>query len=59
MKKKYLFILSAIIIIIVLFKLLYPVTNENDNIDLDEYYSENPKEDNDKLILIIQDIIRY
>ena len=59
MKKKYLFILSAIIIIIVLFKLLYPVTNENDNIDLDEYYSENPKEDNEKLILIIQDIIRY
>ena len=59
MRKKYLFILSAIIIIIALFKLLYPVTIENNNIDLDEYYSENLKEENNKLIFTIQDIIKY
>lgn len=59
MRKKYLFILSAIIIIIALFKLLYLVTIENNNIDLDEYYSENLKEENNKLIFTIQDIIKY
>lgn len=59
MRKKYLFILSAIIITIALFKLLYPVTKGNNNIDLDEYYSESHKEENDKLMSTIQNIIKY
>lgn len=46
--------------------LLYPVKKEKDNIVLDEYYSEpkeeeeeEEEEENDKLLLTIQDIIKY